>query len=75
MIPDHNDGARWRMEDFCMRSDELASSPLAEDVKVNVLLEMCPKALKDHLEWTHTEEDYNKVRLKVLQYTMTASCP
>ena len=42
----HVDSVLLHVEDLCRRYEELASHPLSEDVKVSVIMDICPKQLK-----------------------------
>ena len=58
----HVDSVLMHVEDLCRRYEELASHPLSEDVKVSVIMDVCPKQLKEHLELMYREENYQRVR-------------
>ena len=65
----HVDSVLMHVEDLCRRYEELASHPLSEDVKVSVIMDICPKQLKEHLELMYREENYPRVRAEIVQYT------
>ena len=65
----HVDSVLMHVEDLCHRYVELASHPLSEDVKVSVIMDICPKQLKDHSELMYHEENYQRVRAEIVQYT------
>ena len=57
------------VEDLCRRYEELASHPLSEDVKVSLIMVICTKQLKEHLELVYREENCQRVRAANVQYT------
>ena len=63
------DSVLMHVEDHCRRYEELASHPLSEDVKASVIMNICPKHLKDHLELMNREENDQRVRAEIVQYT------
>ena len=65
----HVDSVLMHVEDLCRRYEELASHPLSEDVKVSVIMDICLKQLKEHLELIYREENYQRVRAEIVQYT------
>ena len=67
----HVDSALMHVEDHCRRYEELASHPLSEDVKASVIMNICPKHLKDHLELMNREENYQRVRAEIVPYTQS----
>ena len=62
------DSVLMHVEDLCRRYEELASHPLAEDVKVSVIMDIGPKPLKEHLELLYREENDHIVRTEIVQY-------
>ena len=56
------------VEELVRKYDSMASQPLAEDVRATVLMEVCPKDLKDHLELTTGELVYREVRELIQNY-------
>ena len=46
-----DDSVLLHVEDLCRRYEELASYPRSEDVKVSVIMDICPKQLKEHLSF------------------------
>ena len=42
---------------------------LSDDVKVSVIMDICPKQLQEHVELMYREESYQRVRDEIIQYT------
>ena len=63
------DSVLMHVEDLCRRYEELTSHPLAEDVKVSVIMDIGPKQLKKHLELLCREENDQRVRAEIVQHT------
>ena len=70
----HVDSVLMHVEDLCRRYEELASHPLSEDVKVSVIMDICPKQLNEHLEFVDRVENYRGFRAEIIQKTQCHRC-
>ena len=67
--PDEVEKNLMKVEEYIKKYEVMSDSELPEDLKVTVLIDLCPTDLKEHLELTTREMTYKQVRDEVISYT------
>ena len=67
--PDEVEKNLMKVEEYIKKYEVMSVSELPEDLKVTVLIDLCPTDLKEHLELTTREMTYKQVRDEVISYT------
>lgn len=57
-----------RVEELMKKYEVLAGQPLPEDLRATVIIDLCTKDLKEHLELTTREMSYKEVREEIMAY-------
>ena len=56
------------VEELIRKYESMAGSELPEDLKVTVIIDLCPKDLKEHLELITRDMKYKEVRDEIASY-------
>ena len=66
--PDEIEKNLMHVEELMKRYEVLAGSELPEDLRVTVIIDLCTKDLKEHLELMTREMKYKEVRDEIMSY-------
>ena len=66
--PDEVEKNLMQVEELMRRYEQMADKSLPEDLKVTVIIDLCPKDFREHLELTTKDKEYKEVREEVMSY-------
>ena len=66
--PDEVEKNLMKVEEYMKHYEVMAGADLPEDLKVTVIIDLCTKDLKEHLELSTREMTYKQVRDEIISY-------
>ena len=66
--PDELEKNLMKVEEYMKHYEVMAGADLPEDLKVTVIIDLCTKDLKEHLELSTREMTYKQVRDEIISY-------